>query len=283
MAESITQPDTEDRVEPLQATTAVAAGIDTIVASPPSQPTRESVIWTPRFILLFALTLVIGLSAEGLLTQAMQNNLFHIQGWILLGHTLLILAGWIALFRTAHSLWLRIGSIFGGIWSLFASLGFIVSMLPLPPDASLPTHLNAASISALLGTYICLSVAYPYFSRWDTWFFRLATPLAAVAIGVTYALLPVVWHTAHSLEVTTTIVLLFLCLFTWWLRPSCWRAHPGPTFLFGITPLILLIMSLPSVASDDNTLILSQVALLSLLLGVMRMVQGERQQAKAAI
>jgi hypothetical protein len=79
------------------------------------------------------------------------------------------------------------------------------------------------------------------------------------------------------LESVTAAVLLFFCIFIWWLRPSCWRSIPGPTSLFGLTPIILLLFAVPDTSNDGANFFFTQVALLSLLLGLMRMVQGEIQ------
>lgn len=278
MPDSITQPETTGISDTQN--TAVPALADTATADVVSDslPERSApIIWTPRFIILFALTLVIGLSAESLFAQAMLNNLFHILGWLLLGHTVVILGGWIVLFSSARSSWARIGSIFGGIWSIFAGISYAASMFTLPPDTVFPLYLSAAANSALLGSYICLSITHTPFRRWDSWFFRLAAPLGILAVALTYVFLPTYMRIASNLATTTSIVLLFACLFIWWLRPSCWRTHPGLTLLFGTAPFLLLITSIPGVITDGNSAFLSQVALLALLLGVMRMIQGEKR------
>jgi hypothetical protein len=270
MPESITQSDIDYKGEAVQ----------TITATPEERiPETEAspVIWTPRFIIVFALTVVIGLSAESLLTQGYVNGGLFVPGQVLAALTVLILAGWVVLLCMAYSPWLRIGSIFGCVWSIFAGIGFIVSVFPLPSDSPVPVHLTAATNSVLLGAYICLSVAHTSFQRWDSWFFRLAPLLGASAVTVVYLFLPPSIRTLRSLEITTSFVMLFLCLFTWWLRPSCWRSQPGLTFLFGITPFILLMLAIPGLAISRDTFFFTQVALLSMLLGIMRVVQGERQ------
>lgn len=278
MPESITRPETTD-ITNTERTSGIApsstAVADAVSSSSPA-PSAQ-IIWTPLFIILFALTLVIGLSADSLFAQAMLNNVFHILGWLLLGHTVLILGGWIVLFGSARSFWVRVGSIFGCIWSIFAGINYAASMFPLPLDTVFPLYLSAAANSALLGTYICLSIAHTPFRRWDSWFFRLAAPLGIIAVALTYWLLAVAMRIPTRLAITTSIVLLFASLFIWWLRPSCWHVHPGLTLLFGTTPLLLLITSIPSVITDGKAAFLVQVALLMLLLGVMRMIQGEKR------
>src|SRR5260370_33765285 len=97
------------------------------------------VIWTPRFIVIFVLTLVIGLSIESLLTQGWLNHLYTGQ-WIFQAHVILIFFCWLALAVLAHTGWVRIGSIFGCIWALFMTLNLII--IALNAD---PTSLSLAS------------------------------------------------------------------------------------------------------------------------------------------
>jgi hypothetical protein len=88
---------------------------------------------------------------------------------------------------------------------------------------------------------------------------------------------------------------LILSTFVWWLRPSCWKAQPGPTFFFGIAPLILLFLAIASWISNASNFFLAQVVLgpsstltitqanfffsevvlLCLILGVMRVLKGQ--------
>ena len=270
MAESTTESDTHSPDK----------GIATIDQPAPSSTYSISsdtapVIWTPRFIVLFALVLVIGLSLESILTPIILNGLIA-PGAVLIMHALPILVCWIVLTIRTRSPWLRIGSIFGIIWTLFACGSFVLSTLPIDLKSALPLHLTAATDSALLGSYICLSIERTLLHRWDNWFFRLALLTSGCAVALVYFILPMDIRSARSLESVAIAVMLFLCLFVWWLRPSCWRYVPGPTLLFGIPPFILLILAIPNVTNNANLYFFSQVALLALLLGVMRMIQGEQ-------
>ena len=65
-------------------------------------PEEARVIWTPRFIVLFAVTLALGLSLESLLTQAWAIRWFT-GTWVFLGHSALVIAGWIILLMTSRS------------------------------------------------------------------------------------------------------------------------------------------------------------------------------------
>src|ERR1700719_271030 len=64
------------------------------------------VIWSPRFIILFAVTLVLGLSLESLLAQAWAIRWFT-GTWVFLGQIALLSAGWITLLMTSRSRWMR--------------------------------------------------------------------------------------------------------------------------------------------------------------------------------
>src|SRR5579863_3865532 len=72
-----------------------------------TEPIPANVIWTPRFIILFALILVFGLSAESLLTQGWENH-FYAEAWISFGHIALIVGCLIAVIVVTHSHWVRL-------------------------------------------------------------------------------------------------------------------------------------------------------------------------------
>ena len=63
---------------------------------------RAKIIWTPRFIVIFALILVFGLSIESLLAQGWLNG-YYTGLWIFQIHIMLVCSGWIALLLLAHS------------------------------------------------------------------------------------------------------------------------------------------------------------------------------------
>lgn len=273
MPESITQSDQDysenavqlDHVEEHSETSLAPATGDALV------------IWTPGFILLFAAILVIGLSGASMLTQGMINDGLYPAGAVLCGYGILLFGFWIALMRSTHLFWLRVGCIFGCIWSVFASIGFFLSTLPLAPTAPVLVHLSVATNSAFLAAFACLSVARTLFRRWDSLFFALGLPFAACVVILTYRFLPAPWHTLSSLETVAALALLGLGTLTWWLRPSCWRVQPGPTFLLGVAPLLLVLVAIPGLPTPGDHLFFSQVALLMLLLGILRLIQGERR------
>ncbi|HZO71871.1 MAG TPA: hypothetical protein VFB60_06680 [Ktedonobacteraceae bacterium] len=236
--------------------------------------TQSPIIWTPRFILIFGLTLVVGLSAATLLTEGWMNK-YYAGEWILLSYIVLLSGGWIAVITRARSPWIRIGGIFGCTWGFLTGISYLLSLLPVDPQSPIIAHLNAATNSALLGAYICFSITRTSVRRWDTLFFRFAPIIGGCIIILIFLLIPAEDRSLSKLESTIAGVTLYLCLLVWWLRPSCWKTQPGPTFLFGLAPVILLILAIPGAITPDANFFYTQVMLLSVLLGILRIVQGE--------
>jgi hypothetical protein len=250
----------------------------------------EKIVWTPTFLLTFALTLVIGLSAQSLLSQAWINNLATGQ-WIILPQIILVALGWLGLGIATRSRWMRIGCIFGGIWAVFMVLNIFTNLQGINPGTPIQSSINAAICMALLGAAIGLSVEDAPLTRWDTWLFFLVPLLGALGVALIYFLTP----QASIMTVYNALAaaaLIASCLF-WWLRPSCWKRLPGPTFLFGLVPAILLIMALTNNSmhdfflvqvtsmhsgprSEENNFFFAQISLLCLLLGCMRLRQSEK-------
>lgn len=235
---------------------------------------QSSIIWTPRFILIFGLTLVVGLSMASLLTEGWMNK-YYAGEWVLLFYIVLLSGGWITVIARTRSSWMRIGGIFGGIWTFLTGTSYILSLLAVDPQSPIIAHLNAATNSALLGACICLSINRTPLRHWDMIFFRFAPIIGGCVIILIYLLIPGGNHSLSSLESIMAGATLYLCLLVWWLRPSCWKTQPGPTFLFGLAPLIQLILAIPGAITPDANLFYSQVMLLSVLLGILRTVQGE--------
>ena len=233
-----------------------------------------SVIWTPRFIVLFFLTLVIGLSAESLLTQGWLNGAYRAE-WVLLAHALFILTCLIAVIIQSHSLWMRMGCIFGCIWAVFTGASNVITLLGISGRSIIILQLQAAMACALFAMYICFSTHRIQFRRWDSIFFWLSPPVGGAAVALLYVLARTdPYHTRVLVNATIT-VLLWLCVAIWWIRPSCWRSQPCITFLFGIAPLLILLLPQLNTGDHSTYFFLSQVLLLCILLGIMRVRQGE--------
>jgi len=255
---------------------------------------RPMVIWTPRCIIIFVLTLVIGLSTESLLTQGWLDHYYTGQ-WVFQVHVILIFFCWLALAVRTRTGWVRIGSILGCIWALFMTLNITISALDVDPSSPVLFYLNAATCIALLGSYLCLSIDKTPFSRLDAWFFGLAPITGSIAVALIYFLTPSYERSLNNLESDIATIALVLSLLIWWIRPTSWKAQPGPTFLFGSVPLLLLLLAIPSMGFNESNFFLahvvlypisnplknepdfflSQVALLCLLLGTIRLIFSE--------
>jgi hypothetical protein len=284
MAESVTRSE-HDREEQSRAT-GQAAVAEKNVQIPASMDGHNSTastkpaIWTPRFIVIFFLVSVTGLSLGSILTQGWLNG-YYAGSWVLLAYTALTFGGWLAVALAARTLWARIGAVFGCVWSIFQATSFLMNLLAVNPQAPIIAHLNAATNIALLGSYVSLSINRTAFRRWDGWFFRLAFVLGAIAIVLIYLLIPADIRAPQILETITAAVALYLCISVWWLRPSCWQAQPSLTFLFGIAPVILLLLALPGLADSEANFFFTQMVLLCILLAVIRTLQGERRYSRA--
>ncbi|MGZ3621765.1 MAG: hypothetical protein ACXWPS_09930 [Ktedonobacteraceae bacterium] len=256
---------------------------------------RIPIVWTPRFIIVFTLALVFGLSIESLLTQGWLDG-YYSGTWVFQVHVICVCLSWIALLVLTHSNWIRIGSVFGIIWALFMTIH--ISIFALNNDLSLRVHtlLNAATCITLLGAYLCLSIDKTPLNRLEAWLFGFAPIILCIVVIFVYFLTPPGERSLNSLENAIASTALVLSLLVWWMRPSLWKSQPGPTFLFGCVPLILLILALfakefnpsnyflakvlsgpiSSISTNEANFFFSQVALLLLFLGIIRMIQFQR-------
>ncbi len=278
MAESVMQPGT-NATEASDATTTEyrETSVEETPQAAPSTRTPTpipAIIWTPSFIVIFALVLVLGLSAEGVLTQGSVSR-FYPRNWVLLAHVIVVLGCWIVIVVRTSSWWIRAGGLFACIRALFAGFDFILDPRSIDPSSPIVAHLHAALSIALLGSYICLSLDRTPFHHWDAWFFRLAPIVGSCAVALAYFLTPPDNRSLSTLESAIALTALFLCVCVWWIRPSCWKAQPGPTFLFGMAAVILLFLTIPNVTDAATHLFLSQVVFLCTILGAMRILQCE--------
>lgn len=279
MAESITQSEIDHNdksIQSIEQITESTSSSKETSANGNTPVSQVQIIWTPRFIITFTLTLICGLSAASLLTQVWLNG-FYRGDWLFLLYTALLFGYWIVVTVRTHSLWIRFGGIFGIIWAIFTGISFVTNLLAVSPASPIIAHLNAATNSALLGSYICLSIDHTPFHRWDRWFFRIAPLLGGCIILLAYFFLPPDLQVFNVLESITAAVALNLCILVWWLRPSNWKVQPGPTLLFGLAPFFLLILAATRPLDHETNFFFSQVVFLCILLGILRILQGERR------
>lgn len=279
MAESLIQPDTNLTLAPEAAATEHGNAASTSsshhsesLVHQSSMASSSIIIWTPAFIVTFTLVLVVGLSAEALVTQGSVNH-FYSRDWPLLAHVLVVLALWITIILRVHSRWIRISGLFACIWALFAGFNFLLDLHSITPSSPIITHLNTATSIALLGSYIGLSLDRIPFQLWDARFFQLALIIGSCATAAAYFLTPPDSRSLITLENDIALTALVLSVLVWWIRPSCWKAQPGPTFLFGLAPTILLFLAIPTSTDAATNLLLSQVVFLCIILGAMRILQ----------
>jgi hypothetical protein len=294
MAESVTQPGT-DHIEGPEAGTQESKATGERALSTDNLITPNTVvIWTPICMVTFALTFVLACSAEALLAEGWLSQLYLGQ-WIMQAH--IIVAGilWLALAVFARSEWVRSGSIFGCIWAIFMSIDILIISISGSTASPLIPHVNAAICIALFGAYICLSIDEIPFHRWDAWFFGLAPIGGILMVALAFFLTPRDARTLELVEGYVAMTALVLSTLVWWLRPSCWKTQPGPTFFFGIAPLILLLLALPNMGFNPSNFFLalvvlspsststiteanfffSEVVLLCLILGAMRVLRAQ--------
>jgi hypothetical protein len=304
MAESVTQPGTDHIEEPEAATRESKATDEKALLADGLITPTTGIIWTPNFIVTFALTFVLGCSADALLAEGWMSHSYLGQ-WIMQAH--IIVAGilWLGLAILARSEWVRSGGVFGCIWAIFMSIDILIISISGSPASPLIPHVNAAICIALFGAYICLSMDNIPFHRWDAWFFGLAPIGGILMVALAFLLTPGDARTLGLVEGYVAMTALVLSTLVWWLRPSCWKTQPGPTFFFGIAPLTLLLLALPNMGFNPSNFFLalvvlgplsnltiteanfffSEIVLLCLILGTMRVLRGQftrSQQDKAA-
>jgi hypothetical protein len=274
MAESIIQSKQGDEE------TVAQTAENQVISTPITQENAnaDGYIWTPRFIVIFALTLILGLSLASLFTQGWDNHYYQ-PGWILLGNTALIFGIWIAIMIRTRSQWVRIGGIFACIWVIFTGINFIANLLMVNADLAVIAYLNATTNLALFGSSFVLSTNRIPALRWDRQFFRVAPILGVFLALPGFFFPPTHIGGLQNLASTTAAAALYLSIAAWWLRPSCWKAQPGPTFFLGLAPLLLLMLAIPHTFNGSSNFFFLQISLLCSLLGAMRILQGEIQQS----
>ncbi len=244
---------------------------DTGLAS--SDP-RAPLIWTAKFTVIFALSLVCGLSAASIITQWWLNGLYS-GAVVLMLYSVLLIAAWMIVLLRVRTPWVRMGAIFGVIWAIFTGISFLFEQLAV--DVHLPSvaHLNAVTNTALLASTLCFSLARTALRRWDSWFLRVVPVVGCVLVVVVYLFMPVASRSLSSLESTIAAIALYLSIAVWWLRPSCWHRQPGLALLFGLASIIQLLLSVPHLVDSGTNFFFVQLTLICYLLITLRICQAE--------
>ena len=291
MAESIVQPDTNNTNEDDNLSETVshvqethreakeALSVPAVSVLAPS--TSNTIIWTPRFIVLFTMVLVIGLTADSIFTMGWVQH-FVFNEWVSFGHVVLVAGCLLGIIFVTRSWWSRLGGIFGCVWATFICIGLLLTFVKLDSASPIPAYLNAATSSALFGTYLCLSLEQTSLSRWDGWFFSIASFVSLCVLPLTFFLMPPASRSLAQVGSGIAATMLVLSILVWWLRPSCWKAQPGTTFLLGLTPAIYLLLNLTTLGKGQSNFSLSLIAYLALLLGMLRVLQAELRRKHTA-
>jgi hypothetical protein len=229
-------------------------------------------IWTPKFSVIFAVVLVVGLSAASIITQWWLNGLYS-GAVVLMIYAVLLVGLWTSVLWRAQSMWVRIGAVFGIIWAIFTGVHFLFEQLTIAAQVPSVVYLNIAINSALLAFSICFSLAHTPLSRWDTWFFRLA-PLVGL-VFLLYLIMPAGNSSLFLVENSIAAGEFYLSLAVWWLRPSCWHYQPGPCMLYGLAVVIQLLLTVPQLVNSGANFFFTQSSLLCYMLLALRIVQSE--------
>jgi len=261
-----------DHVQPEETATSGNAALHT-----DGLPTQEFIIWTPLFIGVFGVLLVLCLSFASVFTQGWLNGYYSATAIYTL-YLCLIGAIWIALLITTPGTWIRIGAVSGVIWSALQGFQFWLINSAHANQISLITSSATATDCALLITNLLLVTGYaPLRHKGEIWLVRLLFVIG-IAIVVAGSFLS---HSVNSLFLTSeqyiAPVALLLTVTIWWLRPACWRTQPGPMFLLGGAAALYILISLPGIKGEAN-FFFHQVFLIAMLLGGTRLLQEAIRQ-----
>src|SRR5690349_19016906 len=83
------------------------------------------IIWTPRFIVLFASLLVSGLSVASILIQVSLNGVISAEA-VFLFYTAPALGSSLLLAFRAQNLWGRAGGVMASVWTVLMGLHFVI-------------------------------------------------------------------------------------------------------------------------------------------------------------
>ncbi len=235
----------------------------------------STIVWTPRFIVLFVSLFVLGSSVASVLTQLWLNALLSAEA-IQLFYTAFVLCSSLLITLRAQSLWSRTGGILACIWSLLMGLHFALpTVSQLGPHTSLVAHLDIATQSAFLGAATCFTIAFTPYRRWDTCFFCLLPIIAIAIVALNILLTPPNLPTGSFNESMIVTALLYLSVIIWWFRPANWKVQPGATFLAGTIPLLQILFTSSGYRADDVAFFITLMLLLLFFLLNLRLLQGE--------
>jgi hypothetical protein len=250
------------------------------MSSPNTIVTPSTIVWTPRFMVLFASLLVLGLSVASILTQLWLNGVLRTETAPLF-YTAFVLGSSLLITFRVQNLWIRTGGILACIWSLLMGLHFALpTVSQLDPHTSLVAHLDIATQCAFLGAATCFSVSSTPLRRWDNYFFCLLPLIGVAIVKLNMVLIPTGLPAGSFKESMIVAALLYLGVIIWWFRPANWRVQPGVTFLAGTIPLLQILFTSSGFHGDDVAFFITQVFLLFFFLLNLRILQAEERLFK---
>jgi hypothetical protein len=247
----------------------------TQAATAPLSNQPEPIIWTPPFIITFALLTIAGLSIAALVAHIWANSgIFSPQRVYMIYAAILFLL-WATIILRAHNAWIRLGGAFACIWALVTGIQFWFSAHGIDMQATLMIQVRMTASCALLGSFICLSCGRSPLRRWDTFLLWLLPLILCAYLAVSYLKAPAstrLLFTEGKIVALTT----YLSVAIWWLRPSCWKTQAGPAFIFGVATILLYYLTKSGQINIENNVFLQQIFFLCLFLGALRILQRER-------
>ncbi|GHO86027.1 hypothetical protein [Dictyobacter formicarum] len=235
----------------------------------------QVVIWTPPFIVFFASLLGFGLGIASLITFIWLNSGLYSIERVAMIYSVVLIVAWLIVLLTAHSWWVRGGALFGLIWAACTFGEFWLSKHGVGSQDPLTIQMRAATNSALLACALCISVARIRLKLWDAALLWLLLLALCAYLGYSYLKVPAGSNSLLFIEGRIVSWALYLSVAVWWLRPSCWRDQPGLTFLLGLAAILLFFLNRSSTLNTEQNVFFLQVFFLCLLLGAVRVFQGE--------
>jgi hypothetical protein len=234
-------------------------------------------VWTPPFILFFALYTGLGLSIAALLTFIWLNSGMYSPAHLFMFYGGLTFLCWLLVIVRGRLLWTRIGGIAGCLWALFIAIEYWLISHGISSQSNTFMQIHLITGSALLAASLCLSYARTRVNRWDTQLSWLIPLCICAYLAFSYVRAPAGIPKILYLEGRLVTLSLLLCVIVWWLRPANWATQPGLTFFFGVIALLQYYLDRSAQFYNENTLLFQQIVFLGVMLSTFRIYQAEKQ------
>jgi hypothetical protein len=238
------------------------------------------ILWTPAFILFFAILFGLGMSIASLISYIWVNSQLYSVDQIGKTYSIVLLGIWLITLIRVRSVGIRLGAAFGCIWIIGILGQFWLNSHSFSPQAAIMTEMRAVSNGALLGSALCLSTGHTRLRRWDIIFLWLLPLLFCSYLAYSYIKAPTDMRSSLFIEGKIASITIYMAIGVWWLRLGCWHDQAGPTFLFGLAAILWLASDNIGTINTELSLFILQLFFLCLALGAVRMLQGERRLKK---